>query len=662
MKTSFFKDYYKNRLKSLREFFIASILLNLIAGPVQMISIAINSRLVPDDYSIDFIILGTISTLFFTMPAVTFVALVMPAMSRKHLLKKNYADTFNALPVTYKERYWGDLLAELTAFITPMLATAVITIICASIVSCRGGTDGQIEYRYFLLTTVYYEISFIISCIAAIALTGFMTYCFGNAHSAILYSIIGGAAMPTMLLSFIKAFSGCAVGVNGNIASTRYLSALPPFGTFFESFLSLEFFGTGDYEGLLTNFFSLNSIITTLVSLAVTAGFIIGGYYIGKKRKAEFSGNSIIFKISSTIISVIITLAVLSAGITEIENVGVFGIILMSLVMFFAFEVLNKRKTIKIFRSCLTYVIVCCAAFGMYGIANATNCFGIEDYVPEAESVEKISIHTEHKNGISAAYYNDMVAISTITEMHSELLKNKENLSSGGTLVLSYTLKNGAVIGRNYHLNDQKLIDELFLMLVKLPQSEDNKYSILTNENLDLEFSVMLDEDTTKAVKEEKSSELKKILLDDIIADFSNQSEAADADSVIELNATYLDDGTPATRIYTISPKYPNTFAFLTNPDNLTDYTPEVNFTDENIRIQYRFDGGDVYVSFDAENPIPDELRSMITNNKQDSSEFFVVMLNEYANDIAYISKADEARAREIFFNEFSEALTTTAN
>lgn len=659
MKTSFFKDYYKNRLKSLREFFIASILLNLIAGPVQMFSIATSSRLTADGYTFDSIAMVTISTLFFTMPAVTFVALVMPAMSRKHLLKKNYADTFNALPVTYKERYWGDLLAELTVFITPMLAAAVITIICACFVSGRNSVVSDIVPRYFLMITVDYEISFIISCIAAIALTGFMTYCFGNAHSAILYSILGGAAMPTMALSFVEAFSGCAIGINTNVT---YLSALPPFGTFYESFLSLQFFGTGDYEGLLTNFFSLNSVIINLVPLAVTAGFIIGGYYIGKKRKAEFSGNSIIFKISSTIISVIITLAVLSAGIAQIENVGVFGIILMSLVMFFAFEVLNKRKTIKIFRSCVTYVIVCCAAFGMYGIANATNCFGAEDYVPEAESVEKISIHTEHKNGISAAYYNDMVAISTITEMHSELLKNKENLSSGGTLVLSYTLKNGAVIGRNYHLNDQKLIDELFLMLVKLPQSEDNKYSILTNESLDLEFSVMLDEDTTKAVKEEKSSELKKILLDDIIADFSNQSEAADADSVIELNATYLDDGTPATRIYTISPKYKNTFAFLTNPDNLTDYTPEVNFTDENIRIQYRFDGGDVYVSFDAENPIPDELRSMITNNKQDSSEYFVVMLNGYFNDIAYISKADEARAREIFFNEFSEALTTTAN
>lgn len=142
---------------------------------------------------------------------------------------------------------------------------------------------------------------------------------------------------------------------------------------------------------------------------------------------------------------------------------GFFGYFASSMMLAKSFRVFKKWRGYAIFSLILILVMV--------GVR--LDVFNIEGYVPKVENVENITI---------SYYYNEdntftnLEDIKDVIEIHSYLVEDKTRTVNqhtwsanwNGSVNLSYELKNGRHIERNYYVNIEGENDELYIMLDEL--------------------------------------------------------------------------------------------------------------------------------------------------------------------------------------------------
>ncbi len=676
MKTSFFKDYILYRMKGLLGFFITSCVLCLVGGPLPItivsISLALENSLSHSIFGGYFSFYGVILSGYavaISIPVLITIAAIMPAVTRRHLNRRNCVDTFGALPLTYKQRYWGDLLAETAAYVTPIIPAGIYTCIMMAVLA---NNDRYQELESFLGVTVSIFFTVLICVAGAIALSGFMAQCCGKAGSGVLYTFIVGFAVPILAILFVNIIENNALGIKSLSMTYPVCSAIPPFGALISAYSSLL---DGDFSA---DKLTVNSPISLIVMLAMIAALIIGGYYIGKLRKAELVGEGVLFKPFSVVISAAAALTItgLLFGLTFESYSGyVVIVVIVSFIIFMVFELITKRRSIRILKS---VIIFACAAAVMIGynlLVRNTESFGLADHIPSVNSVREITIESRFND--DELKFNDKQAMQIIIDQHRKLLNSKDQLSTGFNLEISYKLKNGTIVTRSYYSDNDSIFDELLGEAMLLPQSGINRYTVLAKEEIKLDMNVVFSSSSTDNefvadhdIKPEKTDELRRLLYEDIndnYYQFISNDFGEEYFAKILVNTvkdghieypSYNGVSSNVRYYYTIPFSYKRTVSFLSDPANLVGSAkPDSEFSvNDKFQIRYDHDGVEIFVNFPYKDktPIPEELFNMLTPKEEgvEYSERFIEIYcyDQYSHIQLYIRKSDEKRASEILF------------
>ncbi len=674
MKKSFFKEYYLYKLRNLRGFFIASCVLNLLNLPLFVISIILTSTNVinmsgSSDLSNIYNYYGAFTFLYMmlsVLPGLLFLGFIIPPVSKKHNFRRECADTIGTLPLTHTQRYFGDVLAELTVYVLPLVVCSVFSIIL-SLVSEINLFDNSSAYNLLEMSAAY-----LFACVGIIAFSEMISQLCGKCSAAVIYSFCLGILFPFAIFKFGSIIEKAATGLENLTAAAAMCSAIPPFGTVIAKYF---FIFTGEVD--LLDF--SQDAFSVIVFIVFTILFFAVGYFAGKSRKSEFIGQkAFMHKATGYVISSFFAAAFVCLAFPNKEDKSfadngspvpyIIAAAIGAIVVFFIFEFIHKGRSIKIRSSLICCVAVTAVSMGLCLTAQATHGFGAEDYVPDARSVSEIEVRTNMFVTSANYTYTDKTAVSVLTGEHRKLLENKNALTNdyGYNLEITYKLKSGAKIVRSYHSKYESVFEDYSSTMLSIPTDNSNLLTVLTDDTVKIshvEFELNHNskdiEDYSDyeihTVKPDRTDELRSLLYSDIMSNIGLYK----AESFAQITITAeLANGTNTTQYYDITTDYTNTTAFLRNPDNVTSAPQSACTVDDYFEVTVSY--GDSYITavfqpkYETDRRIPEELLSLFTtkNEAEELSELFEI---RSTGGMLYIRKTDEAKAMKLFFSALEE-------
>ena len=666
LKRSFFREYFFYKLRGTLGIGIASAVLGFItctlSGIFALMTLKILENEIKDNsgiYSIpDVGALITIALL--GLVGMTVLALIAPIVSFKYYRSRSSMDTLGCLPITYRERFWGDYLSGLAAIVAPFSVMAAIGgILLAAI---QPIVDSAKEIGVFfskldgadngmLLFGVRMYLVMLIIIVAAYSITTLVVSCCGKAGSSALFSVIALPIIPAVVALYGKFTLNNTKGILPNQYINTLLSCFPPVGTFIYLESGINIYTD---EG---NFMLIPNAATVIVSLLFIATMIAAAYFIGKRRKTERVGNSFVVNAMYHILTLLMVLAVIGVYFSANRILGIdltkviIGAVI-ALVFYLILELIQYRNFKTIWKSLIRYACVAVVGFGFLIIGIKTEGFGIGKCLPNQNNIEEITIDSrDFGNGVGTVgvvKYRAENAISVILDMNKLLVDNSDKIYTGEPYVqddginITYKLKNGDTVARYYRINDDSLRSDIVEKIKKQPTYEVELLGVLNRDDLTgikMTFTPVDDNgnpqnENAVQIKDSKIPELVERLKYDII----NGERNNDRSEYIGALAATLPKGEEDESMsyyyyYThwfIDKTCTRTIEFLNNPDNFTEKKPEDpnDPTDEVklYRVYYRF------ISTDESEPTPAVTSATVKFRSDSDSEYAKELMSYFVS------------------------------
>lgn len=611
LKSSFFKEYFRYKLRTLRGFTILFAVLNFISvtGFAAGVLIFVHSVLLKFNNEADnsgmYVYGGIyIFTLFlYLMIAVIFIQLLMlailPAVNFKFYNKRSYMDTIGGLPLTGRQRFLGDILSGAASFGISFVPCFVIAMILAAITQFGGlqKLDGY-EAEYILHGIEGDYIGLAITCLltmllcyaSAYAISCFVTSCCGKVGTSVLFSIIMMGALTIIALSIGGIVVDNAIGFDSNFANLTIISATPPFGTLIATIT--------ETQGATIGFAVKTPLV--LVILFVIALFGFGSYIAAKRRKTERVEREIVFNAGYYVISAIITVMAGSFSIWLVENktTYIIPLLLIALATCLVMAYLNSRSFKKIWKGFVVFAAAGAFCLGLGFLIEKTNGLGISTYIPSKQSIKSIKLYGPPIRDKFQAYneYDGEIiienenGISLVLSEHQKLVDEIENFAKtrnnySWPLTIEYDLKNGMTAVRCYtyikHV-ESKSDDPTYKFVEAISELPELRsftvFGLLGNPEMtctnisyngsDPNDTANVDHDLNLIVKPSKYDKFVECYLEDLTNLSPNETDTPFGTFIYE----YIDkSGITKTFSGVIVESYHKTIEFLKDPDNFEE-------------------------------------------------------------------------------------------
>ncbi len=408
---------------------------------------------------------------------ITIVVIFTPASAFDFFVKRNCTDTLGCLPLTYRQRFWGDFLSGLGVHMISFIPCSAAGLIFAA------AADGNIsdtfnEYIYdtilynsavirniFVRTYLSYILLLFVGYMGAYAVSCFVTVCCGRKFNAKACSLI----FQILPAGLVTVYCGCAlmnsVGVDIYEEWTKAIAVIPPVGTWLSAVLrgSVNITAFNDIGSQLERaFFLIKHPWYIVVTAVILAALIIGAYFLGKLRKNERTGREFVFKGAYRVMSVMTVVFII--GIIQmardempvIFSLGSVFAIIIAFVVYAAIELIHTRSFKRIWWTALKFIAICLACQGFFLLVHNTGGFGAEKYLPPRALISEVRVSGDKFldpiiNHYDKYYiYRSDDAISAILSEHEKLLSETSDVGTGGDIVVTYVLKNGGEVVRGY--------------------------------------------------------------------------------------------------------------------------------------------------------------------------------------------------------------------
>lgn len=513
--------------------------------------------------------------------------------------KRMMTDTLGCLPVSYRERFWGDFLSGASTNFISFVPFFIVSLILTenlknpkfAILNGFSVSDYLLIPR--LLRGLWFTLLFVY--LGVYAVTAFVTSCCGKKSSAVLYSFIAMAALPGIYFVYGNSMFSLVLGMDAFYEVMKNICMLPPLGPVISIIMGSIYRGDlpidPKYCMLNENPFYL------VIFLILTAAFIAGAYFIGKRRRAENVGESFVFKIAYHVLTLIFMVLLIGASYVGYSNImdnsGIQWVLLFTFIVYAALEILQNKGFKGFWKAAVRYAAVFGVFIGFFAIVNNTNAFNMYKMLPSAGSVKEVRVSGKYFYNPYRLIYNEnkeyvldtKESVSVILNEHKSLLDN-DSIYTGKELRIVYVLKNGQEIMRQYSYNTE-LDDRIrsFCDAAKdLPDFDFGDLGVIDDPELD-KYTVYFTKPHTsrRYVREDKLEEFAEILRNDIKYNYSSTGRNQETYGklfIIEKNKQHDWDND-----YYIYPTYAATIEFLENPDNYT--TEEVKFDVDKYLFYY---------------------------------------------------------------------------
>lgn len=468
-KRSFFKDYLLYRIGTLKGNLLICIVLNLLGlpffalGHLHMSAAQLNGTGVNRDFFGYASFIGPICVY-----AMMIMAVAGAAVSFSYYNKKELTDTLGVLPLSHRERFWGDFLGGYIANVAPFIPCALIAVIMFnvtqnnySVIAARTGGEPEENYIAFI---VGLSLSLLFVYTFGYILSVSVTSIIGRFMFAEIFSVIGSVVFAAAIMGISGTFISEITGIIGSAEINRANAYAMPFGLLFgEVSASLSNAGAfSDMHGSIMEFFDDFMILEPLniaIFTAAAAALTILAYYIAKSRKQERVGKIVVHKAAFR------GMALLTAGAAIMVTVSLRGGnalwvnfyigAAIGMVILIVFEVIIRPHFKEISQTIIGYAgtLICC--FGICMLFEGTGAFGLRYINAAPEEIEYIEI--DMSVGFSGDYHGGIYRITEksdiqqFTEKHNSLLKlHADRLTDGEEYAVEYKLTDGSTINRGY--------------------------------------------------------------------------------------------------------------------------------------------------------------------------------------------------------------------
>lgn len=597
MTKSNFGKYFRYKLSKGKPFVIIFAVLNFLSITlpcIRLYNLFNYLKTVNEDYDFGYIdnTLDSIYTLIKAMIIICIIVItVTTAKSMKFYHNRAAVDMLGSLPLSYGERFWGDLLSSICVNFISFVPFSIISLILTKDLILINDTESL--YRiiptsdYYLLETIekskmifYYVFILIFVYIGIYAVTTFISSCCGKFGSSVFFSIIAMSVIPGIYTIYANWFFSNVIGVDASKGIISNIFMLPPLGPIFSVIMRLE-----NPNVLYTQKYDLSYLkqpICIMASVVIIAAFIAGAFFIGKKRKAEKTGQEFVFKTVFHILS--LTLLVMIIGVIYFnffEKKGLTGILMVLLISFLFYIILELSQN-KSFKGFWKAVIRFAAGFGaciaFLMIAKTTNFFNYYKKLPSENNIKEVKISGAYFYSIinsadeTKHIYKEKESVSVILSEHKKLLMS-DGLKTGNELSITYVTKNGSEFTRGYSIkNDSEPIKSFSGVINDLEEFDPSILGVLNNSDfsgIKAVFSRRNSEDNMPygIIRNDKINELAELLRFDIKNNYFYNSVTGNGSigilEFIDENGYYSTLG-----YYGIFTEYKDTLEFLNNPDN----------------------------------------------------------------------------------------------
>lgn len=627
MKKSFFGDYILYKMRGMRVVVIASAVMNLLSTTLLGAAacyfiVTMNKYLTLEDDSakwlledqVPIVVTAALIVACAAIVGLTIVVIFTPASAFDFFVKRNCTDTLGCLPLTYRQRFWGDFLSGLGVHMISFIPCSAAGLIFAA------AADGNIsdtfnEYIYdtilynsavirniFVRTYLSYILLLFVGYMGAYAVSCFVTVCCGRKFNAKACSLI----CQILPAGLVTVYCSCAfinsIGVDINDEWTKALAVIPPVGTW----VSAIFRGSSSTTAfndmgvrLGRAFFLCKQPWYLAVIAVILAALIIGAYFLGKLRRNERTGRDFVFKGSYYVLSVMTVVFIIGIiQMTRDEMPWVFSLgsvfaLIIALAVYAAIELIHTRSFKRIWWTALKFITICLACQGFFLLVHNTGGFGAEKYLPPRALISEVRVSGDKFldpiiNHYDKYYiYRSDDAISAILSEHEKLLSETSDIRTGGDIVITYVLKNGGEVVRRYGTSyDSKgsavseTLAEMCGAIRGLTPTDSSVLGFIDDPQygeIEIKYHKMTHvkelgyvSSGAVYVAEGMEDEFMELLKHDIINNYTWYQS-----NVGEINIRHSLNDTGDWETYYIHEGYADTIAFLNDPANMTDKPKE---------------------------------------------------------------------------------------
>ncbi len=376
------------------------------------------------------------------------------------------------LPLTHKERFWGDFLSGYTAYVAPIILAGVITMLIS--IPLQDVTD-KFNIMFGVETTLMcttYVLGVVLSLFALLSLmyiiSAVAVMCCGRPIQAEIMSIVLLLA-PSLAVGGISAcFANAITGLDNYKVIDMIRKAahiFPPLGLMLNikrNYDSLSNADMGDpphIDKFFTSDFTIFNLLYMLYVIIFAAALTALAYYLSKSRRQEQTGLILVYKAFYRVISVLaaggaaslvlaIFVPIIGFGFSILIASGTAAIIILLL------ELVRKPAARDVVKSLICWVgtVVCCV--GIYLLFDKTGAFGHRYINVPVDKVESVRVYYDYML-YSGAYQRGVYEITDKSEI--EKLTNSYNdtvkevygdLRLGGQFEIDYMLTDGTRFSR----------------------------------------------------------------------------------------------------------------------------------------------------------------------------------------------------------------------
>lgn len=518
--------------------------------------------------------------------------LIMPvigaAFSFMSCNRRKYTDMIGGLPLTHKERFWGDFLSGCTAYVAPMIPAGIIAVIISF--SVQSMID-KLDIKYGFepsFTCVRFAFGMVVSAFALLSLMYIIStvavVCCGRPAPAGILSIISLITPCLVVLGISGCFVNSITGLpSGWWEIQKTFRWFPPLGLLWDingNYNYLRNIDIGDpphYANFFSTDFAVLNPLYMLYVIIFAAALTALAYYLSKSRRQEQVGSVIIHKAYFRVISV---MAAGGAAMIALAFAPIMGLGLSALTAAFAsaiilllLEIVRKPSAREVVKTLICWVgtAVCCA--GIYLLFDKTGAFGLRYINVSSDKVESAHIGINYmknpdKYQIGEYEITDKAEIEKLINDYNDTCKEiYGDLIIGGQLWIDLTLTDGTTVSRYVSEKERgagvhRLIDNV-CRLDSFPEMQ----SALLTDNTYYGCEAKLDGIFgTITVPEEKLDEFLELFAEELREKYYHA--ASEVGEIVLV----LGEGQRASSYFPIAENYTKTVNYLRSLYENTDY------------------------------------------------------------------------------------------
>lgn len=450
---SFFKNYLRYRIKEQKINLILCCVLNVFALPL----FALAQKKGFDNQFSDFYMYGKICSMI-SGAALIVLAIVGVTFSFDFYHKKNLTDTIGALPLSYKQRFWGDFLAGYITNVAPVIPCGIVSVFIFA------GTQGKFDDLWREAgeqITVFFSMA---SLGIATALALFFTVTFayllsvlvtsgcGKLITSVMFSVIGAVALPCAAAGFVGCFANSILGIDTSKYTELAVMFFPPAGSLRELSGAIGFLGAIDFLNFtrVEDYFMVFKPLYIVYLVVFGAAISAGAFFLGKFRKQENTGKAFLYKPMFYVISLLFSSALVADVMSLIYRKKIIWTVLLIAVIagavaFLICELIYRPKRKDIFKG----IVYCAAAIGVsIGITilfDKTGSFGLRYLCENPDKIEYLKVDD--------MTVTDKADIEKFMKLQNETLKRNADILEYGEsygFAVEYKTTSGKTIKRVY--------------------------------------------------------------------------------------------------------------------------------------------------------------------------------------------------------------------